>query len=185
MFKKLALLFCIFANFLQWHKTFRYSMILGKIIIIRLQPWEMFKTGQMGEFVLFCCRFFTMIWVRISIHLERTWKLPDLLASGKAPITAHIEYNGGLGSYPFNGNQYAFPINNAWLLGADYNMHNADFTKNIDFAGHVQTHCWQAGICTADCSLGASFFEPKSEFYRVCRFFGWKIMPQKRQVQYS
>jgi hypothetical protein len=49
----------------------------------------------------------------------------------KGPLSAHLEYNGGLGSYPEGANQFAYPINNAWLVGVDYNMNNADFSKTL------------------------------------------------------
>jgi len=47
------------------------------------------------------------------------------------PISAHVEYNGGFGSYPVGSAQYAYPINNAWLFGANYDIHNADFSKTF------------------------------------------------------
>lgn len=46
------------------------------------------------------------------------------------PLSAQVEYNGGLGAGP-NG-AYAFPINNAWLLGLDYGLHNTDYTKTLN-----------------------------------------------------
>jgi len=48
------------------------------------------------------------------------------------PLSAHIEYNGGLGTYPVQNTQYAFAINNAWLGGIDYGMHNADYSKTLN-----------------------------------------------------
>jgi len=51
------------------------------------------------------------------------------------PLGAHVEYNGGLGGYStttnVTGGSYA--INNAWLVGFDYALHNADFTKTLTF----------------------------------------------------
>jgi hypothetical protein len=44
------------------------------------------------------------------------------------PISAHVEYNGGIGGYP--GGSYA--INNAWLGGVDYGMHNADYSETLN-----------------------------------------------------
>jgi len=44
------------------------------------------------------------------------------------PFSAHVEYNGGLGGYP--GGSY--PINNAWLAGLDYGIHNADYSKTLN-----------------------------------------------------
>lgn len=44
------------------------------------------------------------------------------------PLSAQIEYNGGVGAYPGG----SFPINNAWLAGVDYFMHNADFSQTYN-----------------------------------------------------
>ena len=44
------------------------------------------------------------------------------------PISAQIEYNGGLGAGP----GYSYPINSSWLFGADYFMHSADFSKTLN-----------------------------------------------------
>lgn len=46
----------------------------------------------------------------------------------EGPLSAQIEYNGGLG-----GNSgYSYAINNAWLLGIDYGIHNAGFSKTLN-----------------------------------------------------
>jgi len=51
------------------------------------------------------------------------------------PLSLHVEYNGGLGTFPnataFTG-QAGFPINNAYLIGLDYGWNNADFTKTLN-----------------------------------------------------
>jgi hypothetical protein len=44
------------------------------------------------------------------------------------PFSAHVEYNGGIGGSP--GISYA--INNAWLGGLDYGIHNADFSQTLN-----------------------------------------------------
>lgn len=61
------------------------------------------------------------------------WEIARGIKLGKSPFAAHIEYNGGFGQFnasPYNG---AYPINDAWLGGLDYNINNADFTKGITF----------------------------------------------------
>lgn len=45
------------------------------------------------------------------------------------PISAHVEYNGGL---LLNG-LAGFPINNAYLVGADYGWNDKSFTKFLNF----------------------------------------------------
>lgn len=39
------------------------------------------------------------------------------------PISAHVEYDGGIG--------LGYGINSAWLFGADYFMHSKDFSKKL------------------------------------------------------
>jgi len=49
------------------------------------------------------------------------------------PLSAQIEYNGGLGGGPINNVlSYSYPINNCWLGGVDYFMHSADFSKTLN-----------------------------------------------------
>jgi len=48
------------------------------------------------------------------------------------PISAQIEYNGGVGTFPTPGAFGAFPINNCYLIGLDYGLNNADFSKTLN-----------------------------------------------------
>jgi hypothetical protein len=51
--------------------------------------------------------------------------LPELLAGHQAcPSELHAEYNGGV----YNG----YTINNAWLFGLDYFIHNSDFRNTLN-----------------------------------------------------
>jgi len=45
------------------------------------------------------------------------------------PISAQVEYNGGL----LLSGAVGFPINNAYLAGVDYAWHDKDFTKFLNF----------------------------------------------------
>ncbi|NDP20879.1 MAG: DUF5020 family protein [Paludibacter sp.] len=53
------------------------------------------------------------------------------------PLSLHVEYNGGLGAFQDTtatsptGNA-AFSINNSYLIGVDYGINNADFTKTLN-----------------------------------------------------
>ena len=76
----------------------------------------------------------------------------------KAPIAAHVEYNGGLNSFG--------SFNDAYLVGPAYNWNSKDFSKGVsvqvmykDLAKHAQNkHSWQVtgvwrntfakGLCT-------------------------------------
>ena len=43
-------------------------------------------------------------------------------------LSAHVEYNGGLGVVP---NVYGYGINNSWLFGAEYFLHSQDFRYTL------------------------------------------------------
>lgn len=45
------------------------------------------------------------------------------------PLSAHVEYNGGL----LLAGPAGFPINNAYLAGVDYGWHDASFSKFMNF----------------------------------------------------
>ena len=57
--------------------------------------------------------------------------------SALALFSLQVEYNGGVGSYFYDeGNiRYHAPYNveNAWLFGVDYFLHNADFSNTFNF----------------------------------------------------
>ena len=48
------------------------------------------------------------------------------------PISAHVEYNGGLIHAPSNIPMLSTPINNAYLIGADYAWHDKAFSKFLN-----------------------------------------------------
>ncbi len=52
-----------------------------------------------------------------------------------SPFEAHVEYNGGFGQYPVPGGAGAYTIDNAYLLGANYNWNSADFSKIVSLQG--------------------------------------------------
>lgn len=43
-------------------------------------------------------------------------------------LSAHVEYNGGLGVVP---NVFGYGINNAWLFGAEYLFHTPDYRNTL------------------------------------------------------
>ena len=47
-----------------------------------------------------------------------------------APLSLQVEYNGGFGT---GGNMaYSFPVNNAFLVGADWFIHSGDFKNTLN-----------------------------------------------------
>jgi len=59
------------------------------------------------------------------------WELARAFNLGDSKFAAHVEYNGGLGQYNTSQGYAGYSINNAWLGGLEYNMHNTDFTKGL------------------------------------------------------
>ncbi len=89
----------------------------------------------------------------------------------KGPISAHVEYNGGLGTFPVGADQYAYPINNAWLIGADYNMHNADFTKILTVQAMFKHIVGKQESAQLTAVWGLHFFKRKLSFTGFADFW--------------
>jgi hypothetical protein len=131
MKKTVAILIVLFsvasvkAQNLQVHYDF------GKTRKLVTSTVEMFKPDKWGS---------TFFFIDMNYDAENGktvslayWEIARALALGKSPFAAHVEFNGGFGQFnstPFNG---AYAINNAWLGGLEYSIHNADFTRGITF----------------------------------------------------
>ncbi len=92
----------------------------------------------------------------------------------KGPISAHVEYNGGLGSFPNSSaltGQAAFPINNAWLIGADYNMHNEDFSKVLTIQALFKHIVGKQESAQLTAVWGLDFFKRKLSFTGFADFW--------------
>lgn len=126
MRKSLSLLFLVLcvsvsAQNLQVHYD------LGKNRNYVTTTFEMFKLDNWGN---------TFMFVDFDYNMGKE-KHPSLaymeiarcFTLGKSPLSAQIEYNGGL---LVAGNE-AYPINNAYLAGLDYGWHSEDFTKFLNF----------------------------------------------------
>lgn len=91
---------------------------------------EMFKPDKWGNTFFFVDYDFNM---GQDNHPSSSYmEIARCLKFWNGPLSVHVEYNGGLGTYPVGITQFAFPINNAWLGGLDYGMHNADYTKTLN-----------------------------------------------------
>jgi hypothetical protein len=90
---------------------------------------EMFKTDKWGN---------TFFFVDYDYNLSSKkqvglsyMEIARCFSFGKtSPLSAHIEYNGGLGALSSGS---AYSINNAYLLGLDYGWHDKSFTKFLNF----------------------------------------------------
>ena len=131
MKKTVAILIVLFsvaslkAQNLQVHYDF------GKTRKLVTSTVEMFKPDKWGSTFFF-------IDMNYDANNGKTvslayWEIARGIKLGKSPFAAHVEYNGGFGQFNMGSDYGAFPINDAWLAGFDYNIHNADFTKGITF----------------------------------------------------
>lgn len=61
-----------------------------------------------------------------SINFWQDTKLKDL--------SAHVEYNGGCGIFNTDNGFGGYPVNNAWLVGADYFLHSDDYNNTLNLS---------------------------------------------------
>ena len=93
--------------------------------------FEMFKPDKWGN---------TFFFVDYDFNLDANknvgmsyMEIARCISLGKnSPLSAHIEYNGGLLAFATNPDYGAYPINNAFLAGLDYGFHNNDFSKTAN-----------------------------------------------------
>jgi hypothetical protein len=86
---------------------------------------EMFKTDKWGNSFFFVDFDFNDKNAPTGAYME----IARCINTWGGPISAHIEYDGGLGQ---TGTGFGYGINNAWLVGADYFMHSTDFSKTLN-----------------------------------------------------
>lgn len=90
---------------------------------------EMFKTDKWGSTFLFIDMDYNVGDVK-GVSLAY-WEIARGINLGKeSPFAFHVEYNGGFGQYTDEdlGTTLAYPINDCWLTGLDYNYNNSDYT---------------------------------------------------------
>ena len=131
MIRKLILISILFpvtimAQNVQIHYDF------GKDRNFVTTTFEMFKNDKWGN---------TFFFVDYDFNLDADknvgmsyMEIARCISFGKtSPLSAHVEYNGGLLAFQSYPGNVAFPINNAFLAGLDYGFHNEDFSKTANF----------------------------------------------------
>lgn len=96
----------------------------------------------------------------------------------EAPIEAHVEYNGGFG----RGDGFAYPINNAYLLGPSYTMNSEDWSRILTLKVHYKYIENMGGITDFNNSnvqftavWTMQFFENKLTFTGFADFWTEKV----------
>lgn len=115
-----------YAQNLQLHYDFRRSGDEGAAPLgVLTSTVEMFKPDKYGSTFFFIDMNYGERGVK-GVSLAY-WEISRSLKFWDAPFAAHVEYNGGQGI----GKGFYFPINDAWLFGADYIWNNSNFTRGF------------------------------------------------------
>ena len=125
-----SLLFFAFASVQAQNVQLHYDF--GKERQFLTSTVEMFKTDQWGSTFFFVDMDYDVDDVE-GISLAY-WEIARDLKFWDAPLTFHVEFNGGFGQFSLpDGNKQAYDINNMWLAGAAYSFNSKDFSKGITF----------------------------------------------------
>jgi len=131
MKKKSALLFfllpmALMAQNLQVH----YDFGEGRNYVTT--TLEMFKPDKWGNTFFFVD--FDYNYGKSNHPSAAYMEIARCLKFWNGPLSLHVEYNGGLGGYSILTNETggSYAINNAWLVGVDYGLNNADFSKTLN-----------------------------------------------------
>lgn len=95
---------------------------------------EMFKPDKWGNTFFFVDMDYTASGVQSAY-----WEIARELTFWEAPISVHVEYNGGL--LAVNG--FGVNFQNAYLIGSTYTYNSKDFTKGFTFSAmykYIQKH---------------------------------------------
>jgi len=168
MTKKFILLFfllpaAIMAQNLQVHYDF------GKDRNYVTTTLEMFKPDKWGNTFFFVDYDYNMYNEK---HPSATYfEIARCLKFWNAPLSLHVEYNGGFGTYPVMGGYGAFPINNAYLIGVDYGLNNADFSKTLNLKALYKHIAGKQESVQLTAVWGLHFFNRKVSFTGFADFW--------------
>jgi Domain of unknown function (DUF5020) len=126
--KKNAILIFLLIPMALVSQNFQVHYDFGKNRHYITTTFEMFKPDNWGN---------TFFFVDYDYNLDTDknvgmsyMEIARCLSLGKdSPLSAQIEYNGGLFGTPDSA---VHPINNAFLAGLDYGWHNNDFSKTAN-----------------------------------------------------
>jgi hypothetical protein len=120
-----------FAQNVQLHYDYRRGNEQGAVPAgVFTSTVEMFKPDSNGSTFFFVDMNYGERGIK-GVSLAY-WEIARSLKFWDGPLAAHIEYNGGLGSFKIDDNNTgSFRINDAWLLGVDYSWNNSNFTRGF------------------------------------------------------
>lgn len=129
--RKILLIFSFLAPMILVAQNFQIHYDFGKDRNYVTTTFEMFKLDKWGN---------TFFFVDFDYNMDKE-KHPSLaymeiarcFTLGNSPLSAQVEYNGGLMAIPDVNGNIALAINNSYLAGLDYGWNSADFTKFLNF----------------------------------------------------
>ena len=97
---------------------------------------EMFKTDKWGSTFFFNDIYHTDNFYPTDYYTEIARSLNFWQNTKLAPLSLHIEWNGGNGTFPIYGPEgyyghSGYGVNNAWLFGLEYFLHNANYNNTL------------------------------------------------------
>jgi hypothetical protein len=137
---------------------------------------EMFKPDQWGSTFFFVdFDYNTEVGNSVSMaymEISRALKFWD------SPFALQVEYNGGFGQFAPG---LAYPINDAWLAGAQYTWNSADYSKIFTLQGlyknikDIESGSFQlTGVWTVQLLDGALTFNGFADFWKEGKVFNGK-----------
>lgn len=162
-----------FAQNLQLHYDWRRGQEQGAVPAgVFTTTVEMFKPDKYGSTFFFVDMNYGERGVK-GVSLAY-WEIARSLKFWDGPLAAHVEYNGGQGL----GKGFGFPINDAWLLGADYVWNNSNFTKGFTLSAmykYIQgfgTPSFQlTGVWYMHLMDGKFTFSGFADFWKETKYF--------------
>lgn len=148
-----------FAQNVQFHYDFGHQIYDSEKTRPKLTTTvEMFKPDKWGSTFFFVDMDYTKDGVSAAY-----WEIARELKFWEGPISAHVEYNGGV-----NG------INHAFLFGPTYSWNSKDFSKGISFTpmykyikGNTSPHNFQlTAVWYANFDGGKFSFNGFADFWR-------------------
>ncbi|MCF8357616.1 MAG: DUF5020 family protein [Prolixibacteraceae bacterium] len=119
----------VFTGFRLWSQNLQLHYDFGQGRHYLTSTLERFAPDLLGS-----TYYFVDFNYDINGPTEAYWEISRELKKWDAPLTVHIEYDGGLHTnLNADGDRVSFQINNAYLAGGTYSWNAADFSKGISF----------------------------------------------------
>lgn len=168
MKKTLVALFCVLC-FGTYAQNLQVLYDFGKDRKYVTTTLEMFKPDKWGSTFYFVDFYYNYGSAKHphSAYME----IARNLNFWNGPLSAHVEYNGGLGTFPAGDLQLAYPINNAYLLGLDYGFHNADFSRTLNLQAMYKCISGKQNSCQFTAVWGLHFLNKKLSFTGFADFW--------------